>query len=440
MKPFDLHAAIPGLMHSGDLVSRGLNIDEESVQLVYLSSLCDKQYLQSSIMQAFGDSSDRADFKNRLSLIPGYEQVQSGDAAVQKLLRGYALVLFPDAICAIESAKASTSKPLDATMESILQGPQYAFSEDIATNVQIIRTRYPSKELRVEYSVIGTVSQTSLAILYDASKVDPDVLLELDERLSKIDAEVVQASNQVQMLLTDRYHLLPTGLVTDRPDRTVLNLSQGKVILLLNGTPFSINLPAVFFDFLDSMEDVYQYPWLMRPLQALRYIGACITMTLPALYVAFVSYNPEFFRAQLAIEIAGSRAAVPYASYYEVFLMLFLTEALTEASIRLPKHIGSTATTVGGLILGEAAQQAGLVSSIMIIIASSVAISNFVIPINTMSYAVRVAKFPLIILAMYFGLVGIVTGIFCFVLYAASLRSFGKPYLKLFSGEAKRSR
>ncbi|QHW29610.1 spore germination protein [Paenibacillus rhizovicinus] len=440
MKRFDLQGAVSGLAHSGDLVSRELRVEQESAQLMYLSSLCDKNGIQTTIMQAFAASGDLSEFEAKLSLLPGFERLTAKPQASDKLLRGCALIVFRDSICAVEMKKPSLSKPMETCQESILQGPQNSFSEDIDTNVQIMRTRYPSKDLRVEYSEIGTESRTQLAIVFDASKVDPALLLELDKRLTEIDAAVIQASNQLQMLLSNRYEFFPTLFVTDRPDRSVLSLSKGKVVLLLNGTPFSIILPAVFYDFITSMDDVYQYPWITRPLQVLRYLSVFITTTLPALYVAAVSYNPEFFRAQLALEIAGSRAAVPYASFYEVFFMLFLTEALTEASIRLPKHIGSTATTVGGLILGEAAQEAGLVSSIMIIIASSVAISNFVIPINTMSYAMRVIKFPLIICAMYFGLVGVVTGIFGFIVYAASLRSFGRPYLKLFAGEAKKSR
>lgn len=440
MKPFDLQSALPQLAHSGDLVSRALRVDRENAQLVYLSSLCDKDTIQSTIMAAFTASGRLAEFAAKLSLLPGFERLTDRSQAADKLLHGFALVVLPEGVCAVEAKKAPLSKPTETSEESILQGPQTAFSEDVDINVQLLRIRYPSKELRVEYSEIGTESHTRLAILYDASKVEPDILLELDKRLAKVKAAIVQASNQTQILITNRFEFFPTALVTDRPDRCALNLAQGKVVLLLNGTPFGIYLPAVFYDFMVSMDDVYQNPWLSRSLHVLRYLALFITTTLPAVYVAAVSYNPEFFRAQLAIEIAGSRAAVPYASFYEVFFMLFMTEALTEASIRLPKHIGSTATTVGGLILGQAAQEAGLVSSIMIIIASSVAISNFVIPINTMSYAMRIIKFPLVVCAMYFGLVGVITGIFATIMYAASLRSFGRPYLKLFTGEAKKSR
>lgn len=440
MQDFDLKNYIQGLAQAGDLVNRKLNLHEETAHLVYLSTMCDPASIHTAIIQPFLESNHLAAFEAALQTMPGYMHMKNSSQMADVLIQGYALLFFEHGTCAIEVKKPPTTKPQKATIEYILQGPQFAFSEDIQTNIQIIRTRYPLQDLQVEFMKIGTVSQTQLAMVYDKSKVDDDVLLRLENKLMQIDAEMVQASNQVQMLITKRYNLLPTVMVSERPDRAVFNLSKGKVVLLLHGTPFALIVPSVFFDFLASMDDVYDVPWFTRPLMALRYIGAFITTSLPALYVATVSYNPEIFRTQLAIEIAASRAAVPYPSFYEVFFMLFLIEALTEASIRLPKYIGSMATTVGGLILGQAAQMAGLVSSIMIIVASMVAISNFVIPINTMNLALRVIKFPLVMLAIFFGLTGVLTGLICFIVYAASLRSFGQPYLKLFIGEAKKSR
>ncbi|WP_301168803.1 spore germination protein [Brevibacillus nitrificans] len=440
MQEFNLENYIQGLAYTEDLVTRKLDFHDETAYLVYISTMCDNKFIHTAIVDSYLESTQRSELQTVLEALPGYELVQDQTRLTNKLIQGYALLFFANETCAIDVRKPPSYQPQKATIEYVLQGPQFAFSEEIETNIHILRTRYPMQDLHVEYMKIGSVSQTQLAMVYDTSKVDDDVLLRLKNKLMQIDAEVVQATNQVQMLITKRFNLLPTAMVSERPDRAVLNLSKGKVILVLNGTPFVLIAPAVFFDFLASMDDIYDVPWFTRPLMALRYIGAFITTSLPALYVATVSYNPEVFRAQLAIEIAGSRAAVPYPSFYEVFFMLFLIEALTEASIRLPKYIGSMATTVGGLILGQAAQMAGLVSSIMIIVASMVAISNFVIPINTMNLALRVIKFPLVLLAIFFGLTGVLTGLFCFLIYTASLRSFGRPYLSLFIGEAKKSR
>lgn len=233
--------------------------------------------------------------------------------------------------------------------------------------------------------------------------------------------------------------LFPVMLVSERPDRVAVNLAGGKVILLTSGSPFAVILPTVMKDFMASMEDIYQTYWVGRFLQVLRYIGFFLSITLPGLYVALTSYNPEVFRAQLAISIAGSRTGVPYPSFIEVLLMLFMMELLTEASIRLPKAIGPTATTVGGLILGQAATEADLVSNIMIILVSAVAISNFVVPINSFSFAIRVLKYFVLVLATLFGLLGVVIGFFMIIAYFVKLDSFGEPFFTLVQNKSKKN-
>jgi len=182
-----------------------------------------------------------------------------------------------------------------------------------------------------------------------------------------------------------------------------------------------------------AMDDEYDSYWTNRFLTVMRYFGIFMTIILPAAYIAIVSYNPEIFRVQLAFTIDGSRAGVPYPSFVEVFVMLFMIEALIEASVRLPRIVGSTATTVGGLILGQAAQQAGLVSSIMIIVTSVVAISNFLIPNPDFSQAVRLVKYPFVVVAMMYGLSGVAVLFFALIVYLCNLRSFGEPYLAVFT-------
>jgi spore germination protein len=224
-------------------------------------------------------------------------------------------------------------------------------------------------------------------------------------------------------------------MITERPDRAAINLSQGKVVIIIDGTPFALIGPAVFYDFFSGVDDLYQSFFISRFLVFLRYMGLFISLTVPALYVSIASFNPEIFRVQLTISIAGSRAAVPYPSFLEVFFMLGTMELITEASLRLPKAIGQTATTVGGLILGQAAQQAGLVSAIMIIVVASVAIANFVIPVNAMSFSIRVSKYILVAFASIFGIIGLIAALVGLIIYLCGLRSLGQPYLKLFIAE-----
>jgi spore germination protein len=317
-------------------------------------------------------------------------------------------------------------------VESAIQGPQLALSEDLNKSLNLIRSMYPSPELCVEQYTVGYESRTPLYVLFDQRHVDSMVLDNVRSKLTSINADIVHAAGELEKLLVGkRLHLFPTVLITERPDRISRSIGKGKVVVLIKGSMFALIMPATFFEFMHAIEDNYEAYWMTRFLIFLRFASIVLTITLPALYIAVVSYNPELFRVQLAFSIAASRSAVPYPSFIEVFIMLFMIETLIEASIRLPRYIGSTATTVGGLILGQAAQQAGLVSSIMIIVTSVVAISNFVIPINSMSFAIRFLKYPLIGAAIFFGLSGIAVGVFMYIAYLCNLRSFGKPYFRL---------
>jgi len=372
-----------------------------------------------------------------------YGAVKQTDALKlnEQITLGHTVVQHMGCVYSVNVKKSLNEQSEDIKIEHVLTGPQKALAEDLLANVHMIRSRYKKQELHLEQYILGRSSKTEVMLLFDVQLAKQQLLDRIRAKLLSIDVDILQSTGQLEILMNSRrFSLFPTMLITERPDRIVLNISQGKIVILLQGSPFALILPAVFYDFMSAMDDLYQAYWVSRGLIILRYIALVLTLTLPALYISLISYNPELTRVQLTMTIAGSRAAVPYPSYFEVFFMLFLIEALVEASLRLPKFIGSTATTVGGLILGQAAQQAGLVSSIMIILTSAVAISNFVIPINTMSAAMRFVKYPLIVLAILFGFIGTVAGMFFLIGYLANLRSFDEPYLKLFIGEQQASR
>ncbi|MCK8487032.1 spore germination protein [Paenibacillus sp. MBLB2552] len=425
---------------SGDFRIRHLAKDQWTLQYYYLSSLCDDNLLHSMIEKPFLASRTPEDFT--VSLLAFGAVKQTADSKLHdRVTDGNAVIQHMGCVYSINVKKSLNDQSEDVKIEHALMGPQKALSEDLSANVNMIRSRYKKQELHLEQYVLGRSSRTDVALLYDARLAKKDILDRVKAKLLSIDVDVLQSTGQLEILMNNRrLSLFPTMIITERPDRIVLNISQGKIVILLQGSPFALVLPAIFFDFMSAMDDLYQAYWISRGLIVIRYIALAIALTLPALYISLISYNPEVTRVQLTMSIAGSRAAVPYPSYFEVIFMLFLIEALVEASLRLPKFIGSTATTVGGLILGQAAQQAGLVSSIMIIITSAVAISNFVIPINTMSAAMRFVKYPLIILAILFGFIGTIAGMFFLIGYLANIRSFGEPYLKLFIGEHRSSR
>lgn len=427
---------LENLRLSSDFRTDKLENGSFSIEILYFTTLCDAQVLKKEIAHPFLLSSTPAAFEQVLGAALSCAPVENGEKLNSFLLDGCAVIRFQERFYTLKAPKPGNEQPSEAVAETTLQGPQSALSEDADANLMFLRRRYPAAELISESYSLGNVSRTKTYLLYDRRKVNMDVLKEMKKRLDEIDSDIVMSSGQVEALITKRkFRWFPIMIVTERPDRAVLNLSNGKIVLVLDGTPFVLIAPAVFYDFISAMDDLYQSYIVTRVLVILRYISLLITINLPALYIAVVSYNPEILRVQFALSLAGSRAAVPYPSFVEVFFMLFLIEALIEASLRLPRYIGSTATTVGGLILGQAAQQAGLVSSVMIIVTSAVAISNFLIPINAMSFAVRMAKYPLILLASFFGVTGVVTGMFALILYASNLTCFGQPYFRFFAKE-----
>jgi spore germination protein KA len=421
---------------SKDLEIQILTNGQFEVAIYFLKSLCDLELIRTCISEPLVKSQSPEEFANKLNSFISCNRIEDADQIQSKLLMGDVIIKFDGQLWILSAANSINKTPAEATIETSVQGPALALAENRSTSINLIRQRYSSSGLLVMERSVGKISQTKLSLLYDEQFVNKRVLQEVLQQIENVEADVVQSVGQLEALISNKkFRLFPNMLITERPDRIAINLATGKVIVLMEGTPFALIAPAVFFDFMSAMDDVYQTNIVSKTLVFLRYIALFISITLPALYIAIVSYNPEVFRIQLTISIAGSRAAVPYPSFIEVFIMLFLFEALVEASIRLPKSIGPTATTVGGLILGQAAQQAGLISSIMIIVTSTVAISNFVIPINAMSFAIRVVKYPLIILAIFFGITGVICGVYSFLLYLANMRSFGEPYFKLFVGE-----
>ncbi|SFI93673.1 spore germination protein [Paenibacillus sp. UNC496MF] len=422
---------------SRDLTMDRLQNESLIIEVAYISSLCDESKVSDFILVPF--TKQEFPFDELVARNPSFKQVDDPAKWAETLLHGFALVLLNGTVYKLDVARIIRNENPQTMVETVIMGPQIALSEDLIDSINIIRSRYPSEELAIEERTIGTISKSRIVLIYDKHRVDATVLSHVRAKLERVSDPIYTATGELVRSLGDRYRLFPSMMMSERPDRACAGIEDGKVILMMQGSMFAIILPSTFFDFLHAVDDDYDSFWMTRAMITLRYFAVVLTVTLPALYVAIMSYNPELFRVQLSFSIAGSRSAVPYPSFVEVFIMLFMIESLIEASVRLPKYIGSTATTVGGLILGQAAQQAGLVSSIMIIVTSVVAISNFVIPVNNMSTAIRFLKYPLIIPAIFFGISGVTFGVFCYLVYLADLRSFGKPYFRLFGRSRSQS-
>ncbi|MFW6389594.1 MAG: spore germination protein, partial [Halanaerobiales bacterium] len=314
--------------------------------------------------------------------------------------------------------------------ESVIRGARDGFTETLRINTAMIRRRVKHPALRIKNMNAGKFSKTDIAICYIEGLTNKYLVEEVKERVSNIDIDSIQESGFIEQLIEDSpFSLFPQILSTERPDRVVSNLIEGRIAIVTDSTPLVLIVPVTFSVFLQSPEDYYDRFIIGSFLRALRFIAIIIALTLPSIYIAIIAFHPEMIPTRLALAFAGARAAVPFPSYIEAFIMTALMELLREGSIRLPNPIGPTIGIVGALIIGDAAVSASIVSPFMVIIVATTTIASFAIPDYSAAIALRLAKIPLMILSSIFGLYGLVIGLILLSIHLVSLKSFGIPYM-----------
>lgn len=227
--------------------------------------------------------------------------------------------------------------------------------------------------------------------------------------------------------------MFPTVYNSERPDVIAGELLDGKVAILVDGTPFVLVVPALFTSFLQSAEDYYQHWMISSLIRILRFFGISLALVAPSLYVAITTFHQEMLPTPMLISIASQREGVPFPAVVEALIMEIAFEVLREAGLRMPRTIGPAVSIVGTLVIGQAAVDAGVVSAVMVIIVALTAICSFLFPAYGLSNTIRVLRFPLMILAAMFGLFGVMFGIMVIILHLCSIRSFGVPYLSPFA-------
>lgn len=432
-KPHLFAQIIEGLGKSDDLVHTPMQVLEEKAQVLFLKSVINVAELQQLVIKPFFEMKSEEEFLQYIGSLPNRIELTVETPILVNMTKGSVLVSVRKQYILLDIKKTNNDVVQLNSLEPTIHGPQYGLSESLETNINLLRHRYSEPSLVVEMDELKDHTKKTFAIIYDDKTVDTNVLALLKEKLNEIENPLIHSSADLENYLNQqKITFFPTTLLTERPDRMVYNLTAGKIIVLVDGSPQATIVPAVFFDFMVSMDDQYHSYWASILTKFLRYAGLLTCILLPSIYVAIISFNPDVIRTELALTVAGSRIGVPYPSYIEVIFMLIFIELLTEASIRLPKAVSATATTVGGLILGTAVVEAALASNIMIIVVSLVAISTFVIPINEMSFSVRTTRFLLLIYTTLFGLAGVITGFIGIIIFLANKESFGTPYLAIY--------
>ncbi len=318
--------------------------------------------------------------------------------------------------------------------EMTIIGPSESFIEQLRTNTALIRKFIKDENLIFENLTIGAKSKTNCVISYLTNVTNDSLINEVKRRISSIDIDFIIDIGELAQLIEDKTFLLdPLILSTERPDKVASSITEGRVAILLEGSPNVLIVPAIFSDFTHSPEDTYlRHPYAML-LRFFRIPAILLSIFLPGIYIAITTFHQEMIPTDLLLAIAGTREKVPFPMLIELLIMETSFEIIREASIRTPAPVGPTLGIVGTLILGQAIVSASIVSPVLVIIVALTGISAFAIANFSLSYSFRIARFYYIFLGGFFGFFGIALGLFIHMIILSNVSSFGVPYLTPFT-------
>lgn len=319
--------------------------------------------------------------------------------------------------------------PEEPTAEPVVRGPKEGFVETATVNLSLVRNRLADPRLRIEAYTIGKRTNTRVFLLYLSGLAVPDIVAEVRQRLTRIEIDSVLESSYIKELIEDTaWTPFPLLRATERPDVIAAELLEGRVGLIVNGTPHALVAPHTFVSAMQAAEDYYERWLVSSAIRLIRWLFLFIALFGPSIYVAITTFHHEMVPTNLMLSIISNREGVPFPALLEALMLEVSFEALREAGIRLPKPVGQAVSIIGGLVIGDSAVRAGLVSPILVVVVAITGIASFLIPNFSTALSIRLLRFPMIFLAASFGFYGMTVGIFIMAAHLASLRSFGVPY------------
>ncbi|UKS31195.1 spore germination protein [Paenibacillus sp. HWE-109] len=435
--------------NSSDLIIKEFLIGNGSIQMavVYTDGLADKntldQYVLDPLMIGIKQDAELSAellahpdpmklLKETVLTVEGLVDVTDFEALILAVLSGDCVILMENRDRAMVAGTRGWEHRgvEEPSAQSLIRGPREGFTESLRINTAMIRRKIKDSRLWLESREIGSVTRTEVAVMYLKGIADDSVIEEVRQRLDRIDIDGILESGYIEEYIQDEtWSPFPTLLNTERPDVIAAGLLEGRIAIIIGGTPFVLLVPALFVQYFQSAEDYYQRWDISTLIRLIRYLCFLITLILPSLYVAVTTFHQEMIPTNLLVSLMAQREGVPFPAFLEALMMEITFEILREAGVRMPRAVGSAISIVGTLVIGQAAVQAGIVSAAMVIVVSITAMASFVIPAYNMSISIRILRFPLMVLGATFGLYGIVLGIILIVLHLCSLHSFGVPYM-----------
>jgi spore germination protein KA len=401
-------------------------VDSKSIEKNILDPL-----LTSSANLTQEDDLAQALLKKTLTTSTGRKISTLGDG-IQDLLHGSCILLVEGLSTAISLTNSGFESRSVTTpqVENVLRGPKEAFVESSAVNRSLMRKYLKDHHLICEWVSVGEMTAKQVSVMYLNNVADPELVKRVKERIKNIKAHVIPDLSVLEEYIEDRpYSLVPSTLMTERPDRACSFLTEGHVVLLMENSPHALIVPVTFWSMFQTAEDYY-FRWSYGNfVRLVRLLAVFVALLAPSIYIAVSNFHEEMIQTDLLLAIASTRERVPFPALIEVLIMEVAFELVREAGVRIPTVIGPTIGIVGALILGNAAVDANIVSPILVIIVAITGLSSFAIPEISFNFGIRIMRFVVLIAAAAMGFYGIALFLAAFLAYLVSLKSFDVPFL-----------
>lgn len=416
--------------YNPDLKIRELKNGNTSVYIIYFETLCKSNTINDFILKPIYDDKIKSldDIKNKLPS-GNLSEINDENTLYDNLYSGFTIISIDNKFISFETKESLDSGIVAATNEKVIKGPKDAFTENYQSNMGLIRKRIRSKNLKVNEYTIGTSSKTKVALFYLDDIVNKDLVNKIEKKLKTMSLDYVANSNYIIDAMSNKNNIMPTNIMTERPDLTSFLLMEGRIAIMVENSPQVIIIPMFFSDTIHTIDDYYQNSKNVSVTRIIRVLAFIISVTIPGIYLALTTFNQEALPTSLLINFSIQRQGVPFPSIVEALVMFLIFEILKESDTRIPFVVGTSMSIVGALVLGQAAVDAGLISPIMIIIIAVSSVTSFLFNDNDLVNAIRVWKLIFIVLSAFAGLYGFFIALLLFLVKISSMDSYGFDYV-----------
>lgn len=434
------------LGNNRDIKERMINFKyiKDKICVFYSESLCDTKKIDDFVINPILESLKKniiiksSKIIQILSDLVLYQSTKSNsfEDVFYNLFSGNAIIFVEnsDVVLIVEAKDILTRQITEAKTDITTKGPKEAFVEDIGKNIGLVRKRLKDENLWSETIIVGRRTKTRVDLLYIKDIIDLKFVNKAMESIKNIDIDgIFDGEYIIELIKKESKTFFPTMLRTERPDITAMSLLDGKLVLLVDNSPFAVIAPSFFTDFVQAAEENYRNPVTSSMVRTIRFLGLFIFLLLPGYYISVMTHNHEAIPPDLLINFVVQREGVPFPALVEVLIMTFAFDLLNEADARLPSSMGSAISIVGALILGEASIEAGIASPITIIIVAMTSVASLALPSSEFTNALKIWQLFFMLSAATFGSLGLLVVLIIFVLRLTNIRTFGVPYLRGFA-------